>query len=131
MKPESRFTRAAVFAVLLVGQGPVAGAASEVSIDPTRPPSASTNASGDDKPGHVRVVQSVLIAPGRTVAVVDGQTVRVGSRIGDARVMRIDETGVMLSQNGKTEILVLFPDARKSDPRRAGAGQRSNEARAK
>jgi hypothetical protein len=88
-------------------------------------------ASPDDKPVRARVLQSVLIAPGRSVAVIDGETVKVGSRVGDAKVVRIDETGVTLAQSGKTEILTLFPDAKKSGPRESGSGQRSNEARAK
>jgi MSHA biogenesis protein MshK len=47
------------------------------------------------------------------VAVVDGEMVRVGSRLGDAEVVKIDESGVVLRSSGRTETLKLLPDAKR------------------
>jgi MSHA biogenesis protein MshK len=51
------------------------------------------------------------------VAVVDGELVRVGSRLGDAEVVKIDESGVVLRSSGRTETLKLLPDVRRSGSR--------------
>ena len=131
MKHGLPLTWALVASMSMLPQGTVFGAPSEVQVDPTRPPAFVSIDSADQKAAHARVLQSVLIAPGRTMAIIDGEPVRVGSRIGDARVMRIDETGVILSQGGKTEALMLFPEAKKSSPGRSQLGQRTNQARAK
>jgi MSHA biogenesis protein MshK len=64
-----------------------------------------------------RTLQSVLIAPGRSVAVVDGELVRVGSRLGDAEVVKIDESGVVLRSSGRMETLKLLPDVKRSGSR--------------
>lgn len=81
--------------------------------DPTRPPAAlggggvaSTAASGP-------VLQSVLIAPRRKVAVISGETVQVGDRLGDARVTKIAEGEVVLVRGGQTQTLRLFPGIEK------------------
>ncbi|TCS39083.1 MSHA biogenesis protein MshK [Paucimonas lemoignei] len=82
--------------------------------DPTRPPvslhaGAAAEASGSGAP----VLQSVLISPKRKVAVISGETVQVGDRIGDARVTKISEGEVVLSRDGKPQSLKLFPGIEK------------------
>jgi hypothetical protein len=47
------------------------------------------------------------------VAVVDGEMVRVGSWLGDAEVVKINETGVVLRMSDRTETLRLLPDAKR------------------
>ncbi len=106
----------------LLAAGSAASSASEaapvgVLVDPTRPPSAQGAVPGAEKNAQNRTVQSVLIGPGRSVAVIDGEMVRVGSRLGEARVVRIDESGVVLRNGARMEILRLLPDAA-----RTGAG---------
>jgi MSHA biogenesis protein MshK len=71
----------------------------------------------------------VLIAPGRSVAVVDGEMVRIGSRLGDAEVVKIDESGIVLRSSGRTETLKLLPDAKRAAPRTSG--QNTNRERVK
>lgn len=91
--------------------------------DPTRPPAAmlhpvagspgSAGAGAGIEPGAHRL-QSILIgrAPGgRRVAVIDGDTVRVGERVGGARVVAIEAGAVQLEQAGKRSTLTLTAPA--------------------
>ena len=129
MKPLSYFARVFAISVLL---GAAHGAPAGMSVDPTRPPSPPSPAAGvpgGEKGGQIRRVQSVLIAPGRSVAVVDGEMVRVGSRLGDAEVVKIDESGIVLRSSGRTETLKLLPDAKRAAPR--ASGQNTNRERVK
>lgn len=98
-------------------------------VDPTRPPSTASAVPGAQKGAQSRTVQSVLIAPGRSVAVVDGELVRVGSRLGEAQVVKIDESGVVLRIGARMETLRLFPDAARVGPR--ASRHNTNEERAK
>ena len=83
--------------------------------DPTRPPSSlmsaargTTGATAPEGP-HL---QSILIARtpgGRHVAVIDGETVRLGDSYKGARVERMTQTEVVLSKGGNKQVLKLFP----------------------
>jgi MSHA biogenesis protein MshK len=63
------------------------------------------------------------------VAVVDGEMVRVGGRLGDAVVVKIDEFGVVLRSSGRTETLRLLPDAKRFGSRTSR--HKPNEERVK
>lgn len=102
--------------VVAIGMMPIAASA-QVLKDPTRPP-ASHGASGNDgatgaAPVSVPVLQSVLISPGRMVAIISGQTVKLGDQIGDARVIKITETEVVLRNGKDLQTLKLFPNIEK------------------
>jgi len=51
----------------------------------------------------------VLISPTRRVAVIDGQTVALGEKFGEARVVRIAEDEVVLRNGQDQQVLKLFP----------------------
>ena len=129
MKPLPCFARACAISVLLGAHAAAHGAPAGVSVDPTRPPSPAAGAPGGEKGAQSRILQSVLIAPGRSVAVVDGEMVRVGSRLGDAVVVKIDEYSVVLRGSGRTETLRLLPDAKRAGPRTSR--HNTNEERVK
>ena len=114
MKLPALLVPALAACVLSLANGGVVGA----PADPTRPPSVDPQAGSGEDPGQAHVLQSVLIAPGRSNAVIDGKTVRVGGQVGEAKVVKIDETGVVLSKGGKMEMLKLFPFAQKTSPKR-------------
>ena len=79
--------------------------------DPTRPPSASVS---DPAPsGESSRLQSVLISPGRKLAVIDGRTVMLGGRVGDARVVAIAPAQVTLQRGGAYQTLKLHPGIEK------------------
>lgn len=89
--------------------------------DPTRPPSA-TAAAGDAAPESAGTqLQSVLISPHRRLAVINGQTVALGAKVGDATLVRIAETSVVLKRGDTLETLMLLPGLEKkaSDKARA------------
>ncbi|MET3131397.1 MSHA biogenesis protein MshK [Oxalobacteraceae bacterium GrIS 1.11] len=100
---------------MLALAGPPLGAQS--LFDPTQPP-ASLNTplvSGQVAPPVAPAgpeLQSLLISRnpgGRKIAVIDGQTLRVGSRLGDAVLVRMTETEVVLKRGKAYETLKLFP----------------------
>lgn len=82
--------------------------------DPTRPP-ATLGARADAGPGAgagVPRLQSVLISPrqgGRQVAVIDGETVRLGQHFKGARVARMTQTEVELVRGAERQVLRLEP----------------------
>lgn len=81
--------------------------------DPTRPSAVPGMAGAAPVDASGPVLQSVLIAPGRRLAVVSGQTLRVGDKFGEARVTRISEGSVDLSGNSGVQTLKLYPDVGK------------------
>ncbi len=87
--------------------------ANEVLRDPTRPPAALYTPDGWGEIETGPVLQSVRISQGRYTAVISGETVRVGSRYGEARVIRIRETEVVLKTGDSLQTLKLFPDVEK------------------
>lgn len=87
--------------------------AAEVLRDPTRPPSVLY---APDDPGQIQAgpaLQSIRKANGRYTAVINGETVRVGSKLGDASVVKISDTEVVLKTGDSLQTLKLFPDVEK------------------
>lgn len=80
-------------------------------IDPTRPSSVPASPQGAHTADYVAgpVLQSVLIAPGRRVAIISGQTVRLGETFGAARLEKISAGEVVLRTGTKLQTLKLFP----------------------
>lgn len=80
--------------------------------DPTRPPASLGVPVVDGnvaQPSGLQL-QSVLIGPGRVIAVISGQTVRVGDKVGEAQVVEIRESEVVLRTGKELRMLKLFPD---------------------
>ena len=97
-------------------------ASAQALLDPTRPPAALgarlDAAAGDGLPR----LQSVLISPrqgGRHVAVIDGETVRLGEHYKGARLARMTQTEVELRRGRERQVLRLEPSPL---PAAAGAG---------
>jgi MSHA biogenesis protein MshK len=91
-------------------------AQAQALADPTRPPAALW------APANAAIVvpaqpqlQSVLISTkpgGRRVAVIDGQVVKVGSKVGDAVVTDILDTAVLLRRGKSLQTFKLYPDSK-------------------
>lgn len=81
--------------------------------DPTRPPTEPLPADAGGVPVDTSKpqLQSILISPNRRLAIIDGQTVALGGHFGDARLVSISETAVVLKRGDKTETLRLVPAA--------------------
>lgn len=105
--------------MLAVAIGPVN--ANEALQDPTRPSTATGAVVGAGAVASSGpVLQSVLISSGRRVAVISGQTVRTGDKVGDARVVKITETEVLLDDGKDVKTLKLYPGIGKRISRVAG-----------
>ncbi len=88
---------------------PLAGGAQELN-DPTRPPAAVlANAPGDTAATAGPVLQSVMISPAGSSAIIGGAIVKLGGTYGDARVVKITAGEVELRSAGGTEILRMYP----------------------
>jgi len=120
-------------ALLVLG---AAGAFGQSLPDPTRPPDAlnALNAANKQEPAGAQsgpVLQSVLVSPRRKLAVISGQTVKLGGEYENARVVKISETEVVLRNGKDTRTLKLFPQAEKqsvSGQPRGKAGDRPQES---
>jgi MSHA biogenesis protein MshK len=81
--------------------------------DPTQPPATSDVDVSTGRLAGPRI-ESILIAPDRRLAVISGQQVTVGSRVGSAAVVRITETEVVLRGAEGEQTLRLFPELSRS-----------------
>lgn len=93
-------------------------AAAEGLADPTRPPASLgvvRDLESNDAAGGP-ALQSVLISPTRRVAVINGETVKEGGKVGDLRVARISEDEVVLRNGSDVKVLKLYPSIEKKRP---------------
>ena len=96
------------------------GAQGSALSDPTRPPGAGAWQQGTQEVAPAgKQLQSVLLSGGRRVAIIDGTMVALGGKLGEARVVRISETEVVLKTGEETETLKLFPSVDKQPVKRA------------
>jgi MSHA biogenesis protein MshK len=101
-------TKLAAFALLFAA----AGAQAEVLQDPTRPPAAAIASLAAPAAASAGPrLQSILVAReagGRHLAVIDGETVRLGEQFHGARVARIGDNEVELVRGSERQVLRLY-----------------------
>jgi MSHA biogenesis protein MshK len=102
----------------------MASAGAQALTDPTRPPNASAPAGAAQETGGPQL-QSVLISPRRRLAIINGTMVSLGDMLGEAKVVKISETEVVLRKGEETEVLKLFPGVDKQAARRSSRQGRS------
>jgi len=79
--------------------------------DPTRPTDPALYFGANHRPdGSAWTLQSILSAPDRRIAIINGTRVREGDRIGGARVVSIRTSHVVLNTGKRKLTLQLFPD---------------------
>jgi hypothetical protein len=83
-------------------------------IDPTRPPEglAAMAGAGTVSAGAAtaaRGLQMVVISKTRQAAVIDGRTIELGGKYGDARLIEVNENGVVLQAKHGRKTVMLFP----------------------
>jgi len=93
-------------------------------LDPTRPPTVAPSPQATPEPPGPQL-QSVLLAPGRKIAVINGESVALGEKLGEATLVRVTETEVVLRHGAETRVLKLYPSVEKSPVRRSAAGDKS------
>jgi MSHA biogenesis protein MshK len=98
-----------LLAGFLASGAPTHGALGQSLSDPTRPPNTS-GAQGPqgDLEAPTTVLQTVLISPGRKLAVINGSVVLLGGKVGEATLASISETGVVLKYSDRTEVITLL-----------------------
>ena len=80
--------------------------------DPTRPPNFS--GTGKSEAEARKGLQSVIVSRERSAALIDGQTVELGGKYGDFKLIEVNETGVILEgAKGRLE-MSLFPGVHKT-----------------
>lgn len=130
---QSLIPRLSVCALVLA----IAGLAAPVqAADPTRPPpefsSSNTSSSNDLQPafnGQGLVLQSVLMSAKRQRALISGQTIPLGGHIGDAKLIKITETYVVLQGAQGMQTLELTPGIRKRHPEALAKPQNNKKQR--
>lgn len=94
---------------------PMAVYAQKIVTDPTRPPAGfgtgATDTEGDTG-GGIRL-QSVMISPTHSAAIINGVTVRLGEKYGDAVLVRVAESEVVLRSGGAQQVLKIHPGVEK------------------
>lgn len=80
----------------------------QVLNDPTKPP-AEINAPPGAEVTVGNALQTILISPDRRAAIIDGQTVELGAKHGDVRLIEVSESGVVLEGLQGRQVLALFP----------------------
>jgi len=127
----SRISLALLLAATFLATGAVAA---QGLVDPTRPPHlgeapAGVGAAGDGPPGAYRL-ETVILSPGRKLAVINGTMVPLGGKIGEGRLVKVTERGVVIQTGDGVERLQFHPGLEKRpvkarvaarDHRRAGA----------
>lgn len=102
--------------IVLAAATVLAGAAlAQPLADPTRPPAQASAAARQAEPPRQRL-QSVLISARRSIAVIDGRPVPLGGRVGDATLVSIEPSEVMLERGAGRERLTLLPRAIEKRP---------------
>jgi len=89
--------------------GLMAFAHAEELRDPTRPPAMLAGTGGEQVDDAPLLLQSVLIGPGRRTAIINGQVLQIGARVGEARLVKIEEDRVVLRTGSSHSTLRLFP----------------------
>lgn len=89
--------------------------------DPTRPPALLgplPPAFGEEPanaPAPMPVLQSIILSPSRKAAIISGQTVVLGEKFGEARLVELTESKAVLRTVDGLQVLKLFPDVDKKE----------------
>lgn len=89
----------------------------EALPDPTRPPGVGTSPAFGEEPSKapppVPVLQSIMLSSKRSAAIISGQTVVLGGRFGEYRLVKLSHSEAVLKGESDTQVLKLFPDVEK------------------
>ena len=95
-----------VLAAVILASALVGAALAEELRDPTKPPQPRQST---QQPAAISrySLDSILVSDSRRIAVINGVSLAVGERVGNATVRRIARDRVLLEISGKTHTLVL------------------------
>lgn len=83
--------------------------------DPTRPPDVYSAAGEglDVAASPVAELQTIVLSSTRKIAVISGQTVALGGKFGDARLIKLSPNEAVLRNENGLLVLKLLPDVEK------------------
>jgi hypothetical protein len=101
-----------VLALASAAVSPMARAETSALPDPTRPPMAADGSPGVSLPERPDgfAVTTILFAPTRRIALLNGRMVHEGSTLGAARVVRIERDAVFIEIAGQSRRLPVYAD---------------------
>ncbi len=94
------------------------------TVDPTRPPEGAMAAAAGPRDANAGrlVLQSVLVAPDRQIAVVSGVPLSIGDEVQGHRLLRVTDTAAVLQGPAGRITLKLYPDAERRPVKFAETG---------
>jgi hypothetical protein len=103
-----------------------AGSALAQVPDPMRPAAAVMAPDVAGGAGSVESgVQTVILRPGgKSAAVINGQYVVVGDKLGDKRVLKISESEIVLKGESGREVIKVTPAIEKTTAKKTAASKR-------
>lgn len=94
--------------------------AEEILPDPTRP-ALDLNGGGGaavvTEPQRNEGLQSVYISPRQRLAIINGKQFELGDKVGNARLVEINEHGVVLQGSEGRRVMEVFPAIKKQPSR--------------
>jgi MSHA biogenesis protein MshK len=117
-------------ALLVALLGGMSGAWAQVMNDPTRPPATIDSGPGEVDAGDGSRLQSVMIWPSGRAAIINGVMVKQGEKYGDAVLVRVEESEVVLRRGAESQVLKLYPAVEKRPAGQAKGAQRKGKASA-
>lgn len=104
--------------LLILGALPVlcggwSGAASAQLADPTQPAIQPAGAATPATPAMSGLQTVILRNNGKPAALINGEVVELGGKVGEARLVKVNEDSVLLRGPGGDETLRLIPAAEK------------------
>jgi len=98
------------FALLVVLAGAISSASAwaQITTDPTRPATGFAIEAPEGAAAGNQL-QSVMISPTRSAAIINGVTVRLGEKYGDAVLVKVAESEVVLKSGNEQQVLKLYP----------------------
>ena len=103
-------------------------ASAQELTDPTRPAismEAGDGAAGEEaqaEQDQTRGLRLIIIRKDRRAAIIDGRTVELGGKVGDAKLVEVNEGSVVLQGARGRQVMTLFP--------RVKTGEQANPAAA-
>jgi MSHA biogenesis protein MshK len=93
--------------VNVIGLATLLTAAPAFALDPTQPPADRVLGAVPAEATIALRLQAILRSGDRTSAVVDGKTLKVGDRLGEARILAIRPHSVLIDRQGQQQELRL------------------------
>lgn len=90
-------------------------ALAQAMTDPTRPPVEHVVTESREPAPSEPVLQSVMITPTLKAAIINGEMVKLGGTFGNAQLVKVSESEVVLKSGNETQVLKMYPGVEKRE----------------